>query len=74
MTLIVLAVIVAAFIVERRLMVADQRSREREWANERGRLLDRIKPETAQPLLHGPDPETFQPPVDDESYWEATKN
>lgn len=65
--------IVAGFLLERHLMRLDVREERREWARERGQLLNRIKPESAQAPLDGPDLETFQAPVSDEEWWEASK-
>lgn len=71
--------------VERRAVAADRKAElealrdefaaERaEWARERGLLLNRIKPETAQPVLPA-DAETFEAvaPWDDDGYWEHKK-
>lgn len=67
MTLLALsALFVAALLWREHAM---QRER-REWTRERGGLLNRIKPETAQHVPDGPEPETFQSPaLDDDEAW-----
>jgi hypothetical protein len=52
---------------------SDHAAQRREWAQERATLLNRIKPETAQPLIG--EPEWPSPkgvvPDDDEAFWAA---
>lgn len=52
---------------------ADHAEQRREWAQERTVLLNRIKPETAQPVMG--EPEYPSPrgvvPDDDEAFWRA---
>jgi hypothetical protein len=55
----------------RDLRAANERERE-QWVNERTMLLNRIKPDAPQPILHGP---VLAPPAvpveSDEAYWES---
>lgn len=52
---------------------ADHSEQRREWARERTVLLNRIKPETAQPVLGEPDYPSPRGvvPDDDEAFWRA---
>ena len=51
----------------------DHAEQRREWARERTVLLNRIKPETAQPVLGEPDYPSPRGivPDDDEAFWRA---
>lgn len=57
------------------LMTAQAASFEterREWARERAQLLNRIKPETAQPVIGEPEwPSPRSVVDDDEAFWAA---
>lgn len=52
---------------------SDHAEQRREWARERTVLLNRIKPETAQPVLGEPDYPSPRGivPDDDEAFWRA---
>ena len=52
---------------------ADHSEQRREWARERAVLLNRIKPETAQPVLGEPDYPSPRGivPDDDAAFWAA---
>lgn len=52
---------------------ADHAEQRREWAQERTVLLNRIKPETAQPVMGGPEYPSPRGvvPDDDASFWAA---
>ena len=50
----------------------DHAEQRREWAQERTVLLNRIKPETAQPVLGEPEwPSPRSVVDDDEAFWRA---
>ena len=51
---------------------ADHAEQRREWAQERTVLLNRIKPETAQPVMGEPEyPSPRSVVDDDEAFWRA---
>lgn len=51
---------------------ADHAEQRREWAQERTVLLNRIKPETAQPVIGEPEwPSPRSVVDDDEAFWAA---
>lgn len=73
--LILTLVLIATHIAHLRQTTATQLAHERErqqWADERTTLLNRIKPETAQPVRmdHVPSPPAVNPFLD-EDYWES---
>jgi hypothetical protein len=74
MELALLILFVVAWIARERFFDNERKT----WARERGLLLNRIKPETAQPVDDSP-PESFNTlpfdgPDADETYWENVSN
>jgi primase-polymerase (primpol)-like protein len=62
--------IVAGFLLERHFQARAFADERKGWTRERSELLNRIKPETAQPVDNGPVETPEQPAFDDDAgYW-----
>lgn len=67
--MIYVALALIAVLLWREHMIQAERRR---WEHERGVLLNRIKPETAQVIQTGTEPPMFQPPAlgDSDAWWD----
>ena len=75
LALVLPTVILVAWLLERRETAAAMERERKQWWDERTQLLNRIKPETAQPILG--QPVDVPAPVaydDDEAFWAVSKD